>query len=97
MKYKILGSRIKLIGSHEIPKGKYGRELQAIRNLHPALPLWQTRTERSMKLEWATHSLLYSIGINRAKTADCDLNFELKWYAKLAYFIVGTFSLLVIK
>ena len=96
MKYKILSDRVKLIGSCLISKEKMGRELQSIRNLHPACPLWQ-RSEDSLKREWASHNLAYSLGIKRNKTKDCDLNYEQKWYVKLAYGVVGAIALMIIK
>lgn len=96
MKYRIFNDRIKLIGSHEVPKGKFGMELRMIRNLHPACPVWE-RTEKSLIHEWASHNLAYNLGIRRSKTADCDLNYEIKWYHKFIYGIVGTVALWVIK
>lgn len=96
MKYKILADRVKLIDSYLVSKKKMGRELQSIRNLHPACPLWQ-RSEGSLKREWASHNLAYILGIRRSKTKDCDLNYDQKWYVKLAYGVVGTIALCVIK
>lgn len=96
MKYKILADRVKLIDSYLVSKKKMGRELQSIRNIHPSCPLWQ-RTEGSMKREWAAHVLAYSLGFKRGKTKDCDLNYDQKWYVKLAYGVVGTIALCVIK
>lgn len=96
MKYKVLADRVKLIDSCLVPKSRFGRELVAIRNLHPDCPLWQ-RTDGSLKREWAAHNLAYALGIRREKTKDCDLNFSLKWYMKLAYGVVGTIASWVIK
>lgn len=96
MRYRILGDRVKLFDSYLIPKGKYSRELGMIRNLHPTCRLWH-RSEGSIKREWASHNLAYSLGIRREKTADADLNYEQKWYVKLAYWVVGTIALWVIK
>ena len=96
MKYRIFADRIKLIGSCDISKKKFARELTGIRNLHPDCPIWQ-RSERSLRLEWASHNLAYSLGIRREKTKDCDLNFILPWYMKLVYSIVGTIALWLIK
>ena len=96
MKYRIFNDRIKLIGSHEVPKDKFGMELRRIHNLHPACPVW-VRTEKSLIHEWASHNLAYNLGIRRSKTADCDLNYEIKWYHKFAYGIVGMIALWVIK
>lgn len=96
MKYKVYDNRVKLLDSYLIPKEKYGRELRFIRNLHPNIPLWN-RSEASMRREWALHTLVYNLGIKRSKTKDCDLNFEDKWYVKLAYGVVGTIALWVVK
>lgn len=96
MKYRIFNDRIKLLDSYLVLKGKFSSELTAIRNLHPSYPIWE-RSEASLKREWATHNLAYSLGINRKKTADCDLNYETKWYHKLAYGVIGTIALWVIK
>ena len=96
MKYKVFADRVKLLDSYKVPKGHFGRELVGIRNLHPDCPLWQ-RTDGSLKREWAAHNLAYALGIKREKTKDCDLNFTLKWYMKLAYGVVGTIASWVIK
>ena len=96
MKYKIFGDRVKLYDSYLVPKAKFGRALSSIRNLHPSCLLWG-RTDGSLRREWAAHNLLYALGIQRSKTADCDLEFEQTWYHKLAYGVVGTIALWVIK
>lgn len=96
MKYKILGDRVKLFDSYAVSKKKFTKELNSIRNLHPACLLWN-RSESSLCREWAAHNLAYAMNIKRGKTKDCDLNYELTWYANILYFIVGSFALLVIK
>lgn len=96
MRYKIYPDRIKLIDSHFVCKRKMGRELTSIRNLHPTCGLWQ-RSEGSLKREWASHNLAYILGIKRNKTKDCDLDYTPKWYHNLAYGVVGTIALWVIK
>lgn len=47
--------------------------------------------------EIATHTLMYNLNIKRDKTKDCDLNYEPKWYENLAYGVIGTIALWVIK
>ena len=96
MKYKIYGDRVKLFNSYAVPKSKYSFELKKIRSLHPDCLLWG-RSEKSICREWASHTLAYVLGIRRERTADCDLNFEQKWYVRLGYWIVGNIALLVIK
>lgn len=96
MKYKILADRVKLIDSYLVSKKKMGQELQSIRNLHPACPLWQ-RSEDSLKQEWALHNLAYSLGVRREKTKDCDLNYQHEWYVKVFYSIIGCLALIIVK
>ena len=96
MKYKILSNRIKLFDSCFISKHTFQYQIDTSRNLHPTCHLW-IRSDSSIKREWAAHNWAYSLGIKRDKTADVDLDFEQKWYVKLAYFIVGSIALLVIK
>jgi hypothetical protein len=96
MKYRILNNRVKLIDSYLVSKARYETELNVVRYLNPTCPLWK-RSVGSMCREWATHNLLYALRIKRSKTADCDLEFEQTWYHKLAYGVVGTIALWVIK
>lgn len=96
MKYKIYDNCVKLIDSYLVSKKDFQKQLTMIRNLHPNIPLWN-RSDASIKREWATHNLLYSLGIARERTKDCDLNYEHKWYMKIAYGVVGSVALLIIK
>ena len=96
MRYRIYGDRVKLFDAYLIPKSKYSREWGMIRNLHPTCRLWH-RSEANIKREWAAHVRAYNLGIKPVKTADCDLNYEPKWYENLAYWVVGNIALLVIK
>ena len=96
MKYKIFSNRIKLYDSCFVPKDRFQFEIDKIRNLHPTCHLW-ARSDNSIRREWAAHNWAYYLGIKRDKTADVDLNFEQKWYVKLAYFLAGTIALWIIK
>lgn len=96
MKYKIYGDRVKIYDAYLVPKDRYESELNVIRYFNPTCRLWK-RSVGSIRREWASHVLAYSIGIKRDKTADVDLDYEPKWYQNLAYFVVGTIALWVIK
>ena len=39
--------------------------------------------------EWATHNLCYNLNIYRERTKDVDLDYNKKWYYKIAYGIIG--------
>ena len=96
MRYRILGDRVKLYDSFLVPKSKFGSELDKILHLHPSCRLWY-RSDKSIRREIAAHNLLYALHIRRSKTKDTDLEFEPKWYMNLAYAVVGTIALWVIK
>lgn len=96
MEYKELPNRLKLLDSYLVEKARYEVELNVIRYNLPKCPLWK-RSIGSMRREWAAHNLAYALGIRREKTADCDLNYEPKWYHKLFYGVVGTIALWLVK
>ena len=96
MKYRVLGNRVKLLDSYLVPKARYETELNVVRYREPKCPLWG-RSMGSMRREWAVHNLAYAIRIKRSRTKDCDLEFEQTGYNKLAYGVVGTVALWVIK
>lgn len=45
------------------------------------------RSNFSMTREWITHNNLYTIGYKQDRTGSVDLNYPLKWYMKIAYFL----------
>lgn len=47
------------------------------------------RSISGMIYEWRVHNLLYSLGIQRERTKDVDLNIGQPWYIKALYFIVS--------
>ena len=96
MRCKIYGDRVKLFDSYAVSKSKFKYELDKLYNLHPTCRLWY-RSTGSLINEWRSHNLAYKLGIKRDKTKDCDLNYELKWYQNLCYWIVGNIAWLFIK
>ena len=96
MDYRIYADRVKIFDAYLIPKDRFETELNVIRYFHPTCRLWK-RSVGSIRREWASHVLAYSLGIRRDKTADLDLDYEPKWYHNFAYWVVGNIALLVIK
>ena len=47
------------------------------------------RSINSMIREWRVHNLLYSLGIQKDRTKDVDLNINQPWYVRLAYTIIS--------
>lgn len=88
---------MKIYDSFLVHKDRFESEINVIRYMNPDCPIWHLRSMGSMKREWATHNLLYSLGIKRKSTKDVDLDFTQKWYMKLAYWVIGNIALLVIK
>ena len=89
MRYTITKDNLHLVDSHKVIKRVFDRELSRIKGLHPNSDVW-LRSFRSMRKEWATHNALYALGLFRKRTKDCDLNYPQRWYAKVAYSILGT-------
>lgn len=79
-----------------ISKKYFDSALVGIEEAHPELNVWK-RSMKSLKRELATHNLLYSWGIAKSRTRDCDLNYPLKWYVSVAYWVIGSLALLIIK
>lgn len=96
MDVKVSEGKIKLIGSHAVPKVRFDAELKAIRERFPSHVIWQ-RSMASLCREWAAHNLAYALGIARDRTKDCDLNFALPWYAKAFYWLTGAVAWVFIK
>lgn len=96
MDYRIFGDRVKIFDAFLVPKARFESELNVIRYMNPKCGLWK-RSMGSLRREWASHVLAYNLGIRRDKTADCDLDYEPRWYQNLAYWVVGNIALLVIK
>lgn len=49
------------------------------------------RSISSQVREWATHNLLYDFGICRKRTTSVDLNYPIKWYVEIGYYILSIF------
>lgn len=80
--------------SYSIRHAHYSNILWRIKEATPDCPIWEKRSKWSIECEWAVHNLLYKLGIKREHTKDVNLNYNLKWYEKIAY--VGLGSLIFI-
>lgn len=87
---------VKVIDSYMVFKKDFEMEIKNIIKMTPGLEVWK-RSVKSLKLEWATHSLLYNLGIKRNKTADVDFDYPQKWYMKAGYWIIGNLALIFIR
>lgn len=97
VKYEISKGDLKILGSYAVSKVLFREVLQTIRAKYPDCEIWNLRSDSSLMREWATHNLAYALGYKRDRTADVDLNFHQKWFVKVAYTIVGSIALLLIK
>jgi len=97
VKYEISKGDLKILGSHAVSKVLFREVLHTIRAKYPDCEIWNLRSDSSLMREWATHNLAYALGYKRDRTADVDLNFHQKWFVKVAYTIVGSIALLLIK
>ena len=64
--------------------------INEIRN-DPDASKYMKRSNISYINEWAAHNLLYYMGILKDRTGDVDMNYPLKWYFNIMYFIIGNF------
>lgn len=83
--------------SYLVSKVVFSAVLDRIQMTYPNCPIWATRSKASLRREWAAHNLAHALGFKRERTADTDLDFELKWYMNLAYWVVGNIALCMIK
>ena len=94
--YDFSPNNIHINDSCAMSKKDFDSALAAIEEAHPELFVWK-RTKNSLKRELAAHNFLYSLGIAKSRTKDCDLNYPLAWYVSAAYWLVGGLALLIIK
>ena len=92
--YTYTDNNVHIMGSYNVRKRSIEGALLKIEASHFLLLVWQ-RSIKSLKREWATHNLCYSLGIARSRTKDVDLNYPNKW--EWLYNIVGTMALWIIK
>lgn len=88
MKFKVWPDRIKLLDSYKVSKYDMFAELESVRMETFGSGVWK-RPMRELYFEICVHNALYALGIRREKTADCDLNVSLPWYARFAYKAFG--------
>lgn len=96
MKYTATPNNIHIVDSYAIPKAHYERSLAQIENEHPECEVFK-RGYPSLKREWATHTLLYDLNIQRERTKDVDLDYPQKWYYRIGYAVIGTIALIFVK
>lgn len=97
VKYRLGADCLTITGSHAVPRILFREALESIKSANANSAFWSFRSMASLRREWATHNLLYALGVKRDRTADCDLNLFQKWYVRFAYFVVGSIALIVIK
>jgi hypothetical protein len=88
MNFVVKPGRIKLLDSYQVSKWDFLHELDVVRLQTWGSEVWK-RSMTSLMREWSTHNALYALGIARERTADVDLNAQLKWYASAAYWLFG--------
>lgn len=86
--YEITPHNIRIPDSYEVSKHGFDAILDSLKLRHPDCEVWK-RKRWSLKFEWATHNALYSLGIKREKTKDCDLDYPPPWYLCISYNIIG--------
>ena len=95
--FKVLrNGTVKLIGSCEVLKRNFEKEINDVKEAVPDLPVWN-RSMKSLRREWAAHNLAYKLGVRRSKTHDVDFDYPQTWLSKLSYWVIGGIAMLFIK
>lgn len=94
--YMIAYGNLHINDSYRMRKRNMLMALYVLRDRHHKTDIFK-RSSKSLRREWATHNLLYALGIARERTKDVDLNYPQKWYVGLAYFFCGAIALIFIK
>lgn len=95
-KYTITEDNLHIVDSYLVSKHKFDDVYEAALVTNPYSHVWY-RSKDSLNREWATHNLLYTLGLFRSHTKDVDINYPQKWYISLAYDVFGFFAYLIIK
>lgn len=94
--YTISYGNLHIVDSYRMSKRDMLTALYQLKQRHHKTDIFK-RSVKSLRREWATHNLLYALGIARERTKDVDLNHPQKWYVGLAYFFCGAVALIFIK
>ena len=97
MQYYVTPNNIHIYDSWIYSKHGFQSRLELIQEEHPECEVFKHRNYWHMKMEWATHNLLFDLGLWQDHTEDVDLNWPQKWYISLAYTIVGPVARLFIR
>lgn len=87
MKVRYYKNKTKIYDSYlltNVPK-----QVESIINKRVDMGLDTTRTLKSYIRETKAHIRLYKLGLFRKHTKNCDLEEDIKWWKKIAYFIIG--------
>ena len=75
MGYQDEDPNVTIVSSHEITDRNERYEILKVLQLYSdKYPGDWNRTFESTRVEWTVHNLLYDLGIERDRTADCDLD-----------------------
>lgn len=97
MEYTVSTNNIHIIDSYKTSKHDFNTELKKIQDADGDKTIvFEHRSYKSLRREWACHNLAYNCHILRSHAKDVDLNYPQKWYVALFYNIVGRIALLLI-
>lgn len=74
MKITASENNVHIEGSAFIGKRAFDGVLDTARQCYPDCKVWQTRSWKSMRREWALHNALYGLGLWRSRTRDVDID-----------------------
>lgn len=93
---KVNSNNIHIEDSHKISKKEFKSILNELRSKYSGNTVLMNRSNSSLIFEWSFHNLLYYFNIQQSRTGSVDLDYPQKWYEKIAYYLVGPISLILI-
>lgn len=81
---------IEILDSYKLVNPEYMKSLLDEMKNDEKASKYFIRSNRSYVNEWISHNVLYYLGIAKERTQHVNLEPNLKWYYKVAYFIIGS-------
>ena len=93
---KVNSNNIHIEDSHKISKKEFESILNELRSKYSDNNVLRNRSNLSLIFEWSVHNLLYYFNVQKSRTGSVDLDYPQRWYEKIAYYLAGPISFLLI-
>lgn len=97
LNYKVTEDKIHIEDSYLVVKREFKPILSEVKNEHPECQVTKNRTMFTLCMEWATHNMLYNLGLFTSHTKSVDLNYPQNKLCTFAYIVCGLASWIFLK